>query len=91
MKVTMIQIVVGNHPTLLKDMKETRETGNQRNDRDHPHYISIMISLNAEKSPGDIRRLPISKKPPFKMMTMTDLFEKFRMDDVLSFLKKTGL
>ena len=35
--------------------------GNERTSRDHPNYSIIKISLNAEKSPGDWRRLDVTQ------------------------------
>ena len=35
----------------------TEGLGNNRTSRDHPNYCIIEISQNAEKSPGDLRRI----------------------------------
>ena len=35
--------------------------GNKRTRGDHPNYSIIKISLNTEKSPGDLRRLAVTQ------------------------------
>ena len=37
--------------------------GNKRTSGDHPNYCIIEINQNAEKSPGDLRRLAVTKTP----------------------------
>ena len=37
--------------------------GNKRTSRDHPDYSIIKISQNTEESPGDLRRLAVTKTP----------------------------
>ena len=41
---------------------ETGGFGNKRTSGNHPNYSIIKISQNAEKSPGDLRRLVVEKK-----------------------------
>ena len=37
--------------------------GNKRMSGDHPNYSNVEISQNTEKSPGDLRRLPVTQTP----------------------------
>ena len=43
--------------------KKTGRIGNQRKNQDHSDYSFVEISLNAEKSPGNLRRLDVTKTP----------------------------
>ena len=64
MKTTMISIVIGALGTFT--LKIDTGTGGFRNKRtsgDHPNYSIIKIGQNTEKSPGDLKRLPVTKTP----------------------------
>ena len=41
--------------------KETGGLGNKRTCGDHPNYYNIEIGQNTEKSPGDLRRLVVTR------------------------------
>ena len=41
-------------------IKRTGGLGGQRTSRDHPNYSIVEIGQNTEKSPGDLRRLPVT-------------------------------
>ena len=40
-----------------------KETGNLRKNGDHPDLSIVQIGQNAEKSPGDLRRLAVTQTP----------------------------
>ena len=44
--------------------------GNKRTNGDHPNYSFIKIGQNAEKSPGDLRRLAATQTPIRKYRLM---------------------
>ena len=60
MKVTVIPIISGALGTAHKGM-ETRRIGNKRTNREHPSYSIAKIVHNTEKSPGDMRRIPLTQ------------------------------
>ena len=41
----------------------TRGLGNKRASGDHPKYGIVKINQNAEKSPGELRRLAVTQTP----------------------------
>ena len=47
----------------LRIAKETGGFGNKWKNRDHPNYDIGIIGQNTEKSPGDLRRLPVTQTP----------------------------
>ena len=57
MRVDMIPIVVGELGMVPKDLDERLEESEIRGNRDHPHYSIAKISLNSEKSSGDLGTL----------------------------------
>ena len=64
MKVKVIAIVIGALVTVTKRIdKGTRGLGNKRTSGDHPNDSIIKIGQNAEKSPGDLRRLAVTQTP----------------------------
>ena len=44
-------------------IKGTGGIGNKRKSGDHPNYYIIENGQNTEKSPEDVRRLPVAKTP----------------------------
>ena len=46
-----------------KIIKGTRGLGNNRTNVDHPNYYIIENSQNTEKSPGDLRRVNVTRTP----------------------------
>ena len=48
--------------------KGTGGLGNNRVSGDHPEYCSIEIGQNTEKSPGDLRKLAVTKTPVWKTL-----------------------
>ena len=62
MKVTVLPIVVGALGTVTKGLvKSIRGLRNKRSSGDHPNYSIVEIDQNTEKSPGDSRRLIVTK------------------------------
>ena len=68
-KVTVIPIVIG----ALRINKGAGGFGNKRTSRDHPNYSIIKISQNAEKSPGDLRRLAVTQNPSERPSANADI------------------
>ena len=61
----MILIKAGALGTAPKDFRnETAEAGYQRKNRNHLDQSTIPITLNTQKSPGDLRRLNPAPYPP---------------------------
>ena len=54
MKVKVIPIVIGGFET-------AERVGNRRTNRDHPNDSIVEIGQNTEKSPGDLRRLTVTR------------------------------
>ena len=51
---------------LFRTVPKRQWTGgikNSRKNQDHPNYSIVEISLNIEKSPGDLRRLAVTQIP----------------------------
>ena len=46
-----------------KITKGTERLGNKRTSEDHPNYYIIENDQNTEKSPGDLRKLPVTQTP----------------------------
>ena len=63
MKVKIISIVIGTLGSHQRIDKGTGGLGNKRTNGDHPNYCIIEIGQNTEKSPGDLRRLVVTKTP----------------------------
>ena len=58
MKMTVIPIVIGSLSTVTKG--SIKGLGNMRTIVGHPNFSIIKIDQNAEKSPGDLRRLAVT-------------------------------
>ena len=64
MKVTVIPTIFDALRTLPKGLeKGTERIENKRKNRAHPDYNNIEIDQNSEKSPGDLRRLAVTRVP----------------------------
>ena len=64
MKVMVILIVIGALGTILKGLvKKTIGAGNRRTSRDHPNYGIVEVGKNTEKSPRDLRKIPVTQTP----------------------------
>ena len=62
MKVMVRPIIIGVLRTIPKSLvKGVRRIGNRRMNHDDPDYSTVEISQNTEKSPGDLRRLPVTQ------------------------------
>ena len=61
----VILIVIGALGTFTKGLigTGTEGFGNNRTSGDHPNYSIAEIGQNSEKSPGDLRRLPVTQTP----------------------------
>ena len=59
LEIALFQLI--NKPYALG--KITGKVGNQRTNQYSPNYGIIKISLNAEKSPRDLRKLVVSQTP----------------------------
>ena len=59
----MISVVLGAFGITLNDLDKRLGGGirDQRNNRDNTDHSIVKISLTTEKSPGDLRRLAITK------------------------------
>ena len=53
--------MLGNVPKYM--VKGTGRAGNRRSSRDHPNHGIAQIGQNTEKSPGDLRRLSVTRTP----------------------------
>ena len=64
MQVTVKPIVIGAFGTEIKRLlKGTGGLGSWRTCGDHPNYSIIENGRNTEKSPGDLRRLAVTRTP----------------------------
>ena len=62
MKVRIILIVIGTFGTVTKGLvKGTGGLGSWWTSGDHPNYSIIENGQNTEKSPGDLRRLAVTR------------------------------
>ena len=60
MNVTVIPIIISALITVTKYVKGLEDIEIRG---DHPNYSTIKISLNTEKSPGDLRRPAVTQTP----------------------------
>ena len=64
MKVTVIPVVFGELKTIPKMFgKEARRVGNRTTNRNHSNYSIVEIGENPETSPGDLRKLAVTRTP----------------------------
>ena len=65
MKVTVIAIAIDALVTISKGLVGcgAERVGNQRTSRNHPKYSIVKIGQNTEKSPSDLKRLPVPQTP----------------------------
>ena len=64
MLVTILLIVIGAFGTITKGLlKGTGCLGSWRTSGDHPNDSTTENGQNTEKSPGDLRRLAVTKTP----------------------------
>ena len=61
MMVTIVPIVIGTFGAVTKEL--LKGLGGWRTSVNHPHYSTIENSQNTKKSPGDLRRLAVTKSP----------------------------
>ena len=55
---------------------ETRGLGNKKTSGDHSNYSIVEIGQNTKKSPGDLRRLTVTKTPVRNHQQMRKIFFK---------------
>ena len=59
----VIPIVFGALGKSQRTGNGTGRLGNKRASGDHPYYCIVKIGQNTEKSPGDLRRFPLTQTP----------------------------
>ena len=81
MKVTIVPIVIGAFGTITKGLLkglEDLEVG--RRVEDYPNDSIAENGQNTEKSPGDLRRLPVTQTPVKKTSVNTDVKNSKRVN-----------
>ena len=74
MRVVVISVVIGTLETVPKKLEKKIGTiGNQRNNRDDQYDSIVKLSQNTEKSPGDLRRLSVTKTPGSKIIVFSHI------------------
>ena len=63
MRVTVIPVAVGALGTVLNGLEKTGGIGSNKKTQNYSDHSIVEISLNTEKSPGDLRRLAITQTP----------------------------